>query len=192
MTPQCMDCGVPITYKSTRCVACRWIWARQPRQCTRHPGVEFMPHAKTGPRSLQRTCRRCATESARRSYATLRQDVQNAYGGACQCCGETEPVFLAIDHINGHGGDHRRSLPALSPSLRPHKKRKTQERGSSTFYRWLRRSGYPKDDFQLLCFNCNRGKHVMKVCPHQTQPTAQRALDRAVRKVERAAHKATP
>src|SRR5262252_4538483 len=38
-----------------------------------------------------------------------------AYGGECACCGETEPVFLTLDHVNGDGAAHRRSMN--SPSI---------------------------------------------------------------------------
>lgn len=72
------------------------------------------------------------------------------YGGyQCACCGETEKRFLAIDHIMNNGGQHRR----------------TMRKGS--IYRWLRDNNYP-DGFQILCMNCNWGKHVNNgVCPHQ-------------------------
>src|SRR3990167_2513529 len=32
------------------------------------------------------------------------------YGGRCACCGELEPKFLAIDHINNDGAVHRKIL----------------------------------------------------------------------------------
>src|SRR3972149_2266120 len=33
--------------------------------------------------------------------------VLDAYGWRCECCGEQEPMFLTIDHIEGGGNIHR-------------------------------------------------------------------------------------
>lgn len=35
------------------------------------------------------------------------------------------------------------------------------------FYRWLKNNGFPKKDFQLLCFNCNCAKGFFGMCPHK-------------------------
>lgn len=76
----------------------------------------------------------------------------NAYGHACVCCGESEERFLAIDHTNGGGGRHRKELGF----------------SGARFYRWLRENGYPPE-YQVLCTNCNWGKHVNGgYCPHVT------------------------
>lgn len=80
--------------------------------------------------------------------------VLEAYGGRCVCCGEDNPIFLSIDHINNDG----------------HKHRKTIGRSGSSLYKWLIERNFPKDNFQLLCFNCNLGKRVNGgVCPHQQE-----------------------
>lgn len=72
------------------------------------------------------------------------------YGGKCQCCGEDRICFLTIDHIDGGGNVHR------------------QEVGSGhEFHRWLKKNGYP-DGFQVLCYNCNCGKHDAGECPHKS------------------------
>lgn len=68
------------------------------------------------------------------------------YGDKCACCGEDNPFFLTIDHINNDG----------------HKKRKTSR------LQWHRaiKDGFPSD-LQILCFNCNLGKSRNNgVCPH--------------------------
>jgi hypothetical protein len=83
----------------------------------------------------------------------LRLEVMTAYGGKCVCCGESGIDFLSIDHINNDGAKHRRSVGCS---------------GGGTFYRWLQKQGYPKEDFQILCYNCNLAKaHCGGVCPHQ-------------------------
>lgn len=87
---------------------------------------------------------------SKRSRQKLREQVLEAYGGKCQCCGEATPEFLAVDHINNDGAEHRRVV------------------NKANFYRWLRQQGFPKEDFQLLCHNCNFAKsHYEGGCPHQ-------------------------
>jgi hypothetical protein len=82
--------------------------------------------------------------------ARLKLQTIAAYGGACECCGETAVAFLTIDHVNDDGSAHRRELK------------------KTTTYRWLKRHGYPKDGYRLLCFNCNCGRRVNGgVCPHK-------------------------
>lgn len=88
-------------------------------------------------------------------YDRLRSEVLIAYGGTCMCCGEARPEVLAVDHINGDGSNHRRVVGA-----------------GRAFYSWLRKNGFPKDNFQLLCYNCNFAKHVYGTCPHQEKHSA--------------------
>lgn len=89
--------------------------------------------------------------NTKRNYQAVRAEVLAAYGGACACCGESTPEFLGIDHIFNDGAEDRK------------------RRGMSgyTLYRHLRRNGFPKDRFQLLCHNCNQAKGYYKICPHQ-------------------------
>lgn len=67
----------------------------------------------------------------------------------CACCGEKELAFLTIDHIKGGGNKHKKRIGK-----------------GILFYRWLKRNNYPKG-FQVLCMNCNWGKYIKGVCPHQ-------------------------
>jgi hypothetical protein len=78
----------------------------------------------------------------------------DAYGGQCRCCGETELSFLSIDHINGGGRSHRKSLGLTA---------------GQSFYFWLKENGFPKDEFQVLCMNCQWGKRMHGICPHQVK-----------------------
>lgn len=68
----------------------------------------------------------------------LKQEMVSAYGSVCACCGESRVEFLSIDHING---------------------------GGSKFHGWLRRQGYPKDQFRILCYNCNMALGHLGYCP---------------------------
>jgi hypothetical protein len=89
----------------------------------------------------------------------LRKKVINHYSNGefiCACCGEKEYEFLCIDHINGGGAAHRKSLSPDGKS----------NRSGVTVYNWLIKNNYPPG-FQVLCVNCNWGKRRTGVCPHK-------------------------
>lgn len=78
----------------------------------------------------------------------LRENVLEEYGGRCACCGETRYEFLAIDHIAGDGGTHRKTT-------------------KGPIDRWLKANGYPKQGFRILCHNCNMARGLYGYCPHE-------------------------
>lgn len=83
-------------------------------------------------------------------YLKLRSEVHAAYGNSCSCCGETDSRFLTVEHIERDGASHRRALGGA---------------GGPT-YRFLKKNGYPKDKFTLLCMNCNWATRFGDPCPH--------------------------
>lgn len=90
-------------------------------------------------------------EKMRQYRALLRLEVFRAYGNKCVCCGETTTLFLTIDHINGNGNAHRKSINRSS---------------GAGFYSWLKQHNYPPE-FQLMCYNCNMGRQRNGgTCPH--------------------------
>jgi hypothetical protein len=90
-----------------------------------------------------------AVKNNKHERKRLREGILEAYGNKCACCGEKQQEFLAIDHINNDGAEHRRSIG-----------------GGGMMYRWLKKHGYP-EGFQILCQNCNWGKRLYGICPHQ-------------------------
>jgi hypothetical protein len=92
---------------------------------------------------------------ARERHQQLRSMVFDAYGGpSCACCGENHRQFLAIDHVDGGGAEHRRQLRAQGISV------------GSGFYKWLRDHDFPPG-FRVLCHNCNSALGFYGFCPHQ-------------------------
>lgn len=87
----------------------------------------------------------------KKKNAKRRAELLEAYGGFCACCGETAGEFLTVDHISGNGRQHRREIGDGGHALRE----------------WLRSKNYPKDNFQLLCWNCNCAKGKYGYCPHE-------------------------
>jgi hypothetical protein len=82
--------------------------------------------------------------------ATRKQIVLNHYGNTCECCGEPLVEFLTIDHINGGGNKHRKSI------------------GNIHFYSWLIKNNFPIG-YRTLCMNCNFATRYGAVCPHKLQ-----------------------
>ena len=96
--------------------------------------------------------RELLAQRERESYARLRAMILEAYGKKCACCGETEPLFLELDHRDNDGAQHRRLIGF----------------GSKQIYVEVKRQGFPKDKYQLLCANCNQGKKRNGgICPHK-------------------------
>jgi hypothetical protein len=93
-----------------------------------------------------------ALEAQKLANRKLKEAAYNAYGGfRCNCCGETTEAFLTIDHVNNDGAQHRKEVRIRA------------------IYKWLQVNDYP-EGFQILCYNCNIGKHRNKgVCPHHQE-----------------------
>lgn len=101
-------------------------------------------------------------KNADNHYAILREQALHAYGKFCQCCGETEPDFLCIDHVNNDGYLYRKSVKNPETG----KFYKVGPHTGIGLLKWLRDHDYP-DGFQVLCHNCNHSKKKHGVCIHQ-------------------------
>lgn len=100
-------------------------------------------------------CSVCRSQCNKRNRA-IKLEVIQEYGGRCQCpggCDVTEPDWLSIDHIKGGGVKHRKELKAIGLD----------------FYRWLKKMGFPKKEFRLLCYNCNLSRGHRGRCPHEVK-----------------------
>lgn len=154
----CYRCTTPATEGLTCCekhrtgnVRSEYFTERNNKRKSAGLCVACPDKAETGS-SRCRKCRDRSNEVTQRSRQRERDLVFEHYGLKCVCCGESELMFLTIDHINGGGSQHRR------------------EEGFSSgqgFYHWLVKNEFP-EGFQTLCMNCNLGKHRNGgVCPHR-------------------------
>lgn len=82
-------------------------------------------------------------------HRELREACIKAYGGACDCCGETRYEFLAMDHIDGGGRKHRKKV-------------------GTKIVRWLVKNEFP-EGFRVLCHNCNAALGYYGYCPHEEE-----------------------
>lgn len=123
------------------------------------------PSRKSGVQSQCKSCQKKHSMSYAHRYKDKQSGYQSvqyqknkalvieAYGGQCVCCGEAEPRFMTIDHINGDGAESR----------------KNGEGHGGALYQRLKMLGFPKDRYQLLCFNCNCSKRQFGTCPHKSK-----------------------
>jgi len=88
--------------------------------------------------------------------AVIKEATFQAYGGwQCACCGETERLFLTLDHVENNGAEERRKIGGKRTSA-----------GYQT-YTVLFRQDFPPG-YQVLCMNCQHGKRMNQgICPHQ-------------------------
>jgi hypothetical protein len=90
-------------------------------------------------------------QRSRANYRKIKAEVWAHYGNACSCCGETEPLFLCLEHLDGEGLKHRRSVG---------------DSGLGVLLD-IRRRGFPPE-FTVRCFNCNQGRQLNGgICPHR-------------------------
>lgn len=81
----------------------------------------------------------------------LRKEMILAYGGECSCCGESRFQFLTLEHTRRDGNVERRLYGA-----------------GDQFFKRLKRMGWPKDGYTVLCMNCNWATRYGDQCPHKT------------------------
>lgn len=129
-----------------------------------------MPHSKNRDRAeyVKNNRDRFALYGIRQRD-NLKLEMVEAYGGKCQHCSETDPIVLTLDHI--HDDSHvEKELYGLNA------------RGGHKNYQRLKAEGWPKDRFQLLCFNCNAKKEHLRrretMLSRWGQPVAYAEADR--------------
>jgi hypothetical protein len=146
-------CGTPLPYsgrgrRPETCAACK-------RKQARARGRKY-DATERGAEMRRNRERTRDPERVRAQIAQLKADLIRGYGGCCACCGEDDPLFLTVDHVDGGGGEERRRRPG----------------GTYGLWRRLRREGFPPT-CQLLCWNCNCARALNGgVCPHEDQIAA--------------------
>ena len=80
----------------------------------------------------------------------LRAEMLFAYGNRCSCCGIDTEAFLTLDHTNRDGAQHRAQVHAR-------------------IYDDLKKRGWPRDGYRLLCMNCNWATRTGNACPHELE-----------------------
>lgn len=91
------------------------------------------------------TCRKCLLNKFR---LNLKLELFRELSSCCQCCGETNPAFLCLDHVNNDGHIEQLRIEKIVAQAR--------------------KDGWDKKRYQVLCFNCNMAKSFFGgTCPHK-------------------------
>lgn len=141
----CSQCPKPVQARKL-CAAHYAKWRRnRPGRC-RYCGGDLA----VSPASNGRTHDRCLA-NRRALWHDYTAQVIAGYGGTCACCGENDPLFLTIDHVEGNGNEERRSAGF----------------GNRRLLLKIIAAGFPAE-YQVLCFNCNCGRQRNDgICPHE-------------------------
>lgn len=94
-------------------------------------------------------------EMDRKYRRKLKDEMIDAYGGICMCqgCGEYRREFMSLDHMQpGEAKEHRKTFG-----------------NNKKVYIHLKKLGWPKDKYRLLCLNCNMSYGMWGYCPHQLE-----------------------
>lgn len=119
--------------------------------------------------AYKNTCKAC---NGKRERARLKLAMFDALGQCCNCCGETHPDFLSLDHINNEGSSFRASKRERILGDKTKSYWNEQQ-----IYRLAIREGWPKDKYQVLCMSCNFAKGHFGVCPHQSGKTVAQRME---------------
>lgn len=93
-------------------------------------------------------CKNCSNERGKNNRLKLKKEFIEAYGGCCQCCGETEISFLTVEHMREFS-------------------KKLIYAAKYTLLSRLKRLGWP-EGYTVLCFNCNLStKEYGTICVHK-------------------------
>lgn len=77
----------------------------------------------------------------------LKEEMVEVFGGCCSECGEDDVIVLVLDHINNNAQLDREE---------------NNHNGGFKLYSRLKRLGWPKEGYQLLCHNCNYRKEFWR------------------------------
>lgn len=156
---RCEKCGTALCResllkRSLRCTTCRKKrTTRAKKRYAQRKSERLCRHCGQKLDQACVICVKCSAKStalARQKRKEIQESVLDAYGRKCNCCGESEKMFLQLDHVNNDGAAHRKQV-------------------GQRMWHWAAKNEFP-DSLQLLCCNCNQGKQLNGgVCPHLSQ-----------------------
>lgn len=155
-TGVCTRCGKNPLFTSSSCLNC--IESRRLAAMTergRRQKLGLCIRCGKLPSDRKSVCNPChitTTDRKKGQKRNLRERVVTYLGGKCECCSESIPLLLNVDHING-GGKYERTSNKVKRM-------------------YLQILAGERPDLRLLCFNCNMGRNLNGgVCPHKTVDT---------------------
>ena len=146
--PHCQSCGERnpgkfVSQNKSRCVTCLKGYHRAYRAKHKNQLLPYWRKYHHKHRDRRNDPRRKRAHLQTRLQKLL---VLQAYGGQCECCGETRWALLTIEHKRNNGSQDRRS----------------------NYYKWLIQRRCPKNlGLGVLCYNCNCSTGHFGTCAHK-------------------------
>lgn len=99
-----------------------------------------------------------ARPRAKKRYDKVKQTYLDFYGNKCQCCGETNPKYLTMEHLRISRKEHISRIGYRASNI--------------TMMTDAIKTDSERQLFGLLCFNCNCNDSYKKglACPHKAAP----------------------
>ena len=96
-----------------------------------------------------------ARPRAKKRYDRVKRDYFTLYGNKCQCCGETNPKYLTMEHLRISRKEHISRIGYRASSI--------------VMMTDAIKTDSERQLFGLLCFNCNCNDSYKKglACPHK-------------------------
>ncbi len=104
-------------------------------------------------------CIDCYKEGIQNKNRNLKKEVLSHYSitnpPSCAVCGKTKTEELCLDHVNGGGRKHLKSIGLYNPKY-------DKIVSGVPFYRWLKRKDFPNNPpLQVLCIRHNQIKQIV-------------------------------
>lgn len=130
--------------RSHYCKSCNAYWGKNYRlnNVEKYKEMQKQSHLKRREERLK---------NMKDYLSKLKDHIYNLYGNKCDCCGETNREFFAIDHIHGGGTKERKRI------------------GTRGVLTMAYRDGFEKQNYRLLCHNCNMSLGFFGYCPHHPE-----------------------
>jgi len=143
----CPRCAIQWTGTTYYCTLCTEYHKNRKRQSRKNSEGLCSSCLIKDPLPNLKYCEICHERNknaSKKMTQKYRKIVINAYGGKCNCCNNTNPRILQLDHINNDGKFHRKQI-------------------NTTMYKWAIKNKFPLN-LQLLCANCHMIKTIYGKC----------------------------
>ena len=153
---QCTKCLRPAQPRHKLCCRCAG-YAKKYYDARIAAGLCTEGGCSNRTRPGRRTCHDCVakqTVRAKRYRHRIKDIINQHYGNICNCCGESNPLFLTLDHVNNDGNKQRAMF--------------TSEMNLYIDVAVKIKRGDAPTDLRILCYNCNCGRQRNNgICPHE-------------------------
>ena len=102
---------------------------------------------------------------AEKKYIKVQTEILDHLGRECSCCDIDDVKFLTIDHVNTDGAAERKSIYSGKDKRAPG--------GWERMYPVMKKQGFDKSKYQIMCYNCNMSRFYVGFCEHNVEQSDQ-------------------